>query len=129
MFFSDLASPLANIKCRSSAFSNRLSLSSYLLHSCPSPHFPLTLKDGHTPLTLIFSFLATRRRCFLGVVLCDGSGGGVRCAFRNKRFMNAVPAKEKQQAASSLVEHSQNDGINHCLTQVAFTHSPASLVL
>lgn len=55
--------------------------------------FPLA-ERWHTPLTLIFSFLATRKRCFFGVVLRDGSGGGVRCALlRNKRPMNAAPLK------------------------------------
>lgn len=46
------------------AFSKRLTFSytSYLLLSFSS--FFLLPTDGHTPLTLIFSCLATRRRCF-----------------------------------------------------------------
>lgn len=64
------------------------------------PYFPFLLKDCRPPLMLIFSFLATRRRCSFGVVPWNGSGGRVRCALLRNKWMDGCSSSKERGSRS-----------------------------
>lgn len=94
--------------------------------------FSFLLKDGLTALTLIFSFLATRRRCFFVVLPRDGNGGRVRCALlRSKWIMNAVPVKREgeqlfyvERSCHISVVPSLSVWFNHCFCCILTVRQP-----